>query len=310
MTITRNTDNALLIDFCDIQLGKGTLKDLHVYSAADTIFKYHGFKNGDPWNTSVQYRTNIVDRDTFDINTGFTASFHFTIKGKFDHSSAKAVVERPHLWTVELNGKEIKPEPGKWWLDRNFGVFSIGTLLKDGENTITLKTSPMKIHAEVEPVYILGDFSVEPVSKGFIITAPVPKLTAGSWLKQGLPFYSWGMTYSKEYIIDKSSGKYEVALGKWEGTVAEVSVNGGPPLVIAFPPYRADVTNLIKQGNNRIDIKIIGSLKNLLGPHHNNPHAGFASPWDWRYVKNYPAGKEYRMYDYGLMDDFILYRGE
>ena len=310
MTITRNADNALMIDFCDIQLGKGILKDLHVYSAADTIFRYHGFKNGDPWNTSVQYKTNIVDRDTFGTGTGFTAAFHFLIKGKFNRSSVKAVVERPHLWTVELNGKEIKPEPGKWWLDRNFGVFSIGKLLKEGENTITLRTSPMKIHAEVEPVYILGDFSVEPVAKGFIITAPVPKLTAGSWLKQGLPFYSWGMTYSKEYLIDKPSGKYEVVPGAWKGTVAEVTVNSGPPLVLAFPPYRTDVTNFIKQGTNRIDIKIIGSLRNLLGPHHNKPSEGFASPWNWRYVKSYPGGKDYRMYDYGLMEDFILYRGE
>ena len=39
------------------------------------------FKNGNPWNTSVQFRTNIVDRDTFGVNTGFTATYHFTLKG-------------------------------------------------------------------------------------------------------------------------------------------------------------------------------------------------------------------------------------
>ena len=306
MTITRDSDNAMMIDFCDIQLGNETIKDLHVFNAADKVYKYHGFKNGNPWNTSVQYRTNIVDRDTFGVNTGFTASYHFTIKGKFDYSSMKAVVERPHLWTVAINGKEIKPEAGKWWLDRNFGVFNIGTLVKDGENTITVKTSPMKIHAEVEPVYIVGDFSVEPVAKGFIIKSPQPKYSTGSWLTQGLPFYSWGMTYSKEFTIDRPVGKYEVALGEWKGTVAEVSVNGQPAGVIGFPPYRADLTGFIKQGVNKIDIKVTGSLKNLLGPHHNNPPVGLASPWDWRNVKSYPAGKDYRMYDYGLIDDFVL----
>jgi hypothetical protein len=180
----------------------------------------------------------------------------------------------------------------------------------DGENTITLKTSPMKIHAEVEPVYILGDFSVEPAAKGFILTAPPSKITSGTWLKQGLPFYSWGVTYSKEFTIDKPAGKYEIALGEWKGTVAEVSVNGESAGVIAFPPFSTEVTNHIIKGTNRIDIKVIGSLRNLLGPHHNNPPSGFASPWNWRYVRSYPAGKDYRMYDYGLMDDFILYRGE
>ena len=59
----------------------------------------------------------------------------------------------------------MKPEIGKWWLDRSFGVFNIGTAVKTGENIITLKTSPMKIHAEVEPVYIVGDFSVKPAEK-------------------------------------------------------------------------------------------------------------------------------------------------
>ena len=30
----------------------------------------------------------------------------------------------------------------------------------------------MKIHAEIEPVYILGDFSVKPAEKGWNIDAP------------------------------------------------------------------------------------------------------------------------------------------
>jgi hypothetical protein len=310
MKITRDADNAMMIDFCDIMVGNETTKDLHVFSAADKVYKYHGFKNGNPWNTSVQYKTTIVDRDTFGVNTGFTASYHFTIKGKFDYSSIKAVVERPHLWTVTINGKDLKPEAGKWWLDRNFSVFNIGTLVKDGENTITLKTSRMKIHAEIEPVYILGDFSVEPVTKGFIVKAPLSKLSTGSWLNQGLPFYSWGITYSKEFTINKPEGKYVVALGEWKGTVAEVTVNGQPAGLIAFPPYRTDLTGFIKQGINKIDIKVIGSLKNLLGPHHKNPVQGLASPGMWRNVKNYPAGKDYRMYDYGLMGDFILLNGK
>lgn len=309
ITITRDADNALMIDFCDLLLGKETSKDLHVFNAADKVYKYHGFKNGNPWNTSVQYKTNIIDRDTFGVNTGFTASYHFTIKGKFDYSSIKAVIERPHLWTVALNGKEIKPEAGKWWLDRNFNLFNIGKLVKDGENTITLKASPMKIHAEVEPVYILGNFSVEPAAKGFVIKAPLAKLSTGSWLTQGLPFYSWGVTCSREFTIDKPEGKYEIALGKWKGTVAEVSVNAKPAGVIGFPPYSADITGLITQGANKVDIRIIGSLKNLLGPHHNNPAPGIASPWMWRNIKSYPAGKDYQMLDYGLMEDFVLLNG-
>jgi hypothetical protein len=310
LTVKRNEENALMIDFCDIEVGNEIMKDLHTYFAADKVYKYYGFKHGDPWNTSVQFKTNIVDRDTFGLNTGFKATYHFTVKGKFNLSAFKAVVERPGLWTVLVNGIEVKPEAGKWWLDRELGVFNIGKIVKPGENTITLKTSPMKIHAEVEPVYIVGDFSVKPAEKGWDIEVPPAAYTTGSWKTQGLPFYSWGVTYSKEFKIDNSDGKWEVEMGNWNGTIAEVSVNGQNATAIAFPPYHTDITELIRPGLNKIDIKVIGSLKNLLGPHHNNPKPGFVSPWSWRYVKSYPSGKDYQMLDYGLFGDFTLLNGK
>jgi hypothetical protein len=125
-----------------------------------------------------------------------------------------------------------------------------------------------------------------------------------------MPFYSWGVTYSKGFSIDKPEGKYEVSLVDWKGTVAEVKVNGKTAGVIGFPPYHADLTGFIKQGVNKIDVRVIGSLKNLLGPHHNNPAEGIASPWMWRNIKSYPAGKDYRMYDYGLFKEFVLQNGE
>ena len=309
LKVARNEDNVLMIDFCDIEVGNENTKDLNTYYAADKVFKHYGFKNGNPWNTSVQFRRNIVDRDTFGPVTGFSAIYHFSLKGKFDFSKIKAVVERPNLWSIAVNGIQVKPENGKWWLDRSFGVFNIGLAVRSGDNTITLKASPMKVNAEIEPVYIIGDFSVKPAQKGWNIEAPVSVYTTGSWKTQGLPFYSWGICYSKEFNIEKAEGQWEIALGKWAGTIAEVKVNGQNASVIAFPPYKSDITGLIKPGLNKIEITVIGSLKNLLGPHHNDPKPGFVSPWTWRNVKTYPAGKDYQMIDYGLFNDFDLLHG-
>ena len=308
--VTRNEDNVLMIDFCDIEVGNEVTKDLNTYYAADKVYKYYGFKNGNPWNTSVQFRTNIIDRDTFGLSTGFTATYHFPVNGKFDLSNIKTVIERTNLWTVWVNGIEVKPEEGKWWLDRSFGVFNIGPLVKTGDNIITLKTSPMKIYAEIEPVYVLGNFSVKPADKGWEIDPPSTTYTTGSWKTQGMPFYSWGVSYSEEFNIENSGGKWEVALGNWNGTMAEVAVNGQHAPVIAFPPYHSDITGLIKPGLNKIEVNVIGSLKNLLGPHHNNPRPGLVSPWIWRNVKSYPPGKDYQMLDYGLMEEFTLYNGK
>jgi hypothetical protein len=309
MKVSRNSDNALMIDFCDIEVGNEVTKDLNTYHAADKVFRFYGFKNGNPWNTSVQFRKNIVERDTFGIGSGFTATYHFAVKGNFDYSAFRAVVERTNLWSVIVNGTELKPEDGEWWLDRSFGVFKIGKLIRTGDNTISLKASPMKIHAEIEPVYILGNFSVSPATKGWTLEAPSAASATVSWRDAGSPFYSWGVSYSKEFNIDNSGGNWEIGLGRWNGTVAEVSVNGKNATVIAFPPYRSDITGLIKPGLNTVTVTVIGSLKNLLGPHHNNPKPGFVSPWTWRNVKAYPSGGDYRMVDYGLFEDFTLLHG-
>ena len=306
LNIIRDRENVASIEFCDLITGNEQFSDLNTYNAADKAFKYHGFKNGNPWNTSVQFRTRTVDRDTFGINSGFTAIYHFNVKGDFDYSSFRAVVERPELWSVSVNGTEIRHEEGKWWLDRAFGIFNIGSYVKNGENSISLKASPMKVNAEIEPVYITGDFSVISAAKGWTIEPPVKTLTTGSWKNQGMPFYSWEVTYSKEYQVEKPEGRYQISLNDWKGTIAEVYVNGQKATVIAFPPYQSDVTDFLKSGNNKIEVKVIGSLKNLLGPHFNNPAPGLVSPWLWRNVKSYPPGNEYQMLDYGLFNDFTL----
>ena len=129
--ITGDNENAISIEFCDLMLGDELTKDLHTYYAADKVYKNYGFKNGNPWNTSVQFKTNTVDRDTFGIKTGFTASYHFNIKDDFDFSSMKAVVERANSGVSLVKGTEIKPEAGEWWLDREFRVFNIGGLVKE-----------------------------------------------------------------------------------------------------------------------------------------------------------------------------------
>jgi hypothetical protein len=301
-------ENVLPIDFCDLQVNGKTFTGMHTYNANQQAFIEHGFAEGDPWDQKVQYKTNILDKNHFAAGTGFTAIYHFTIKEKFDYSNIKAVVERPGLWTVSINGNEVKNEKGKWWLDRSFGVYQIGKWINTGENIITVKCSPMSVHAEIEPVYILGNFSVQPADKGWVINAPKNNFTIGSWKEQGYPFYSWGASYKKEFNIEQKSFYYEIGLGNWKGTCAEVFINGKAAGTIVLPTDRIDVTKMIKKGKNEVEIKIIGSLKNLLGPHHNNPAPGFVGFVSWRDVKEMPAGKDYQLFDYGLMDDFYLYQ--
>lgn len=307
--VARVQDNAMTIDFCDVTVKGQTYRGIYFAEAADIVYKAHGFANGNPWNTSVQYKRSILDRDNF-TDGGFAAVYRFGVNDDFDYSGMQLVAERPGMFTVKINGEIVKPVPGKWWLDKSFGVYSIGNYVRKGSNTIELSISPMRIFAEIEPVYIVGDFSVVPEQKGWSISAPAAKFTLGSWKDQKQPFYSWDFKYSKSYNITDLSGMYLVKLGKWAGTVAEVYVNGAKAGMIGYDPYQLHVTPFLKEGVNRIDVRVIGSLKNLLGPHYKNPAPGLASPWHWKHIKEPIAGSEYQMKDYGLMEDFTLCRAK
>ena len=309
--ISRATDNSLTIDFCDVQIGDTVLIDKHVYNAADTVFKKYGFNEGNPWNTSVQFKDNTIKRDTFSKGTGFIASYYFNIKEDFDFSSMKAVVERPELYKIFLNDHEVSPVPGKWWIDKDFKIFSIGKFVKRGKNKLSLIANPMSVHAEIEPVYILGDFGLISADKGWDIIKPV-LLQLGSWKQQGMPMYGQEVVYTKKLNVDNiAKHAYYVELNEWKGTAAVVFVNNKMVAPVALPPYRCDISSFLKNGNNTVEVKVIGSLKNVFGPHHNKPKPGLVSPWHWRYVQKHPPGNEYDLYDYGLMEDFkIIIRNE
>jgi hypothetical protein len=254
----------------------------------------------------VQFKTETVDRDTFGLNTGFTAVYHFSTEGNPDLTGARVVIERPWLWKVMINGNEVSAEDGKWWLDKDFGVYQCGGYIRTGENIIAVRSGPMSIHAEVEPVYILGNFSLKSAARGWIITQPPATYTTGSWKEQGMPFYPDRISYTKEYEVAGENGNYLLKLGKWNGTIAEVNVNGEAAGVIAYPPYTLDLSGHFRPGRNTVEVKVVGSNKNLLGPFHIDARPGLAAPAYWRNVSGYPPGAEYNIIDYGIMDDFYL----
>ncbi|MDF3078380.1 MAG: hypothetical protein K0S09_2269 [Sphingobacteriaceae bacterium] len=303
--VLRPRENTLMIDFCDVSFGEKHLEDQHVGAAALQVFNFHGL-NRDPWDHQVQYKNEYVDRDTFKVGTGFTAIYHFNIADKVDFSKFRAVVEQGSLWSkIMVNGNVLRPIKDQWWLDRDFGVLDIGKYLKAGQNTLSLAMNPMSIYAEIEPVYILGDFNLASATKGFQIIEPQP-LKLGSWAAQGLPLYGQSVKYVKEVNLPKSGKEYQVQLGKWEGTVAAVKVNGQEAGIISSEPNTLNISEYLKPGKNRVEVEVVGSLKNLLGPHHNSPKPGVASPGQWKNIKSYPSGDKYQVLDYGLTEDFKI----
>ena len=83
----------------------------YFYTAHDKIFRHYGFTDN-PWVSSSQFRTDILDSDTFGINTGFKASFPVNIEENTDFSDISVVVERPELYTVMVNGQKLERKDG------------------------------------------------------------------------------------------------------------------------------------------------------------------------------------------------------
>jgi len=305
LRVERMAPNALPLEYCDLKLGGVAQKDQYVLTAETNVFQFFGFAAGDPWATAVQYKTAILDKNSlFPPDSGFETTFYFELGDKVDASTLRAVVERPELWQASANGKAVKNLPNQWWLDRNFGVYDIGADVTAGRNAITLKASPMSVHHELQPIYIIGDFDLEPAAAGWKL-APPSTLKTGPWKDQALPFYAWAVSYAATYHLQGGKGAVKVQLGKWRGSEAEVKVNGKSGGVIGWQPYQADIRGLTHPGDNRIEVVVRGTLRNLLGPHFGAGSLGSVNPGSWRAAPTAPPSPaRYDLDAYGLMEEF------
>ncbi|MFZ4401356.1 MAG: glycosyl hydrolase [Bacteroidales bacterium] len=297
--------NTLTLDYCDLKFTDGiTENDIYVVSAGNKIFQHFGLEDGNPWE-NPQYKTDFIDSNRFDNTTGFEATYHLTIGKAVDISNLQASVEQHKLWKLSVNGNIIEAIPHRTWLDRHFSLYDIGKFLNEGENEIKLIASKMTIFSELEAIYIIGNFGTETKDKGFKITTP-KQLTIGSWKYQGLNMYSNSVSYTNTFKIQKAEKHYVISLENWNGTTAEVEVNGKYGGIIYMQPNELDITDLIINGDNKIAIIVYGSLKNLLGPHHSKVR-GMAGPGDFSTApRHQPSGSSYNTIDYGLFDDFKL----
>jgi hypothetical protein len=253
----------------------------------------------------VQFRDELITR-TFPPASGVEAIYRFVVKDRVP-SRLTAVVERPDLYTILCNGVPVEPAKGEWWLDRAFGRIDVTQAARLGENELVLTASPFTISHELEPVYLLGDFAVEASESGFVIAA-ARDMSLAPWNAQGLPFYSEGVTYSETFHVAEKNGQYRVQLGRWHGSVARVRVNGQAAGLIFAAPWSVVVTPWITAGDNTIEVTVVGTLKNTLGPHHGGPPLGTAWPAMFQKgpIPGPPPGSQYSTVGYGLFEPFAL----
>jgi hypothetical protein len=311
VNVKRESDNILMVNYLDLKTAKSNNKDIYFMNALIALFNENGVEMGNPWQHKIQYKKNYLALDSlFKTNSGFEASYHFYINPNLNVESMKtirAVVERPELWAVSINGQAVEKTSGAYWIDKSFPEFAVGQFLHPGINTLTLKAPRMHVLAELMPVYLLGDFLVKPGKQGFEI-AEGNISAPGSWREAGLPFYSQKVAYSQNFNVTKAAGaSFKVKMPHWNGSVASVFVNGQPAGLIAWQPNELDVTSSLKDGINEITVKVTGSLKNTFGFFYQKNDGWIFGPWSWNSAPSkIPAASEYFLMDYGLFDPFKL----
>jgi len=296
---TDSTDNVLVLDYCDLTIGKEQFPDINTWKANWNIWQRHGFERP-AWDNAVQFKRTVLDRNHFGPGSGFTARFHFTVNGAVP-KDLRLAVELPELYRIKLNGKPVDFKAGRRWLDPHILAAPVAALAQTGENEVTIEGAPFDVHMELENIYLLGSFGVETAERGFRIAAQ-HELELGSWASQGRPFFAGTALYSTTVNVPAGAKRLKVELGKWNGSLAEVLIDGKRAGLLGWPPYELEIG--MTPGAHKLELRVVSTPRNVFGPYHlpSKPRMR-AWPAAWsEFPDHQPAGSAYDVLDYGLMD--------
>lgn len=116
------------------------------------------------------------------------------------------------------------------------------------------------LRVQPKPGYHGGAVIPQPV----LVETTVGTMPLGDWSGMGiLGNYSGGVCYSTDVELteEEAAGSVQLDLGQVVAT-AEVHVNGKKAGVRVAPPWRLDVSGLLKPGTNRLEITVYNTLAN------------------------------------------------
>ncbi len=277
--ITNITDNTLTLDYCDVYF--------------DGELKYENLPISDVQELACAFKRKV--------NTKVV--FKFNVK-EIGFKRMELVVETPEIFDITLNGKPVEKKVTGYFCDTSFKTIDIFGGVVEGENTLELtcdfeqsektyentekslqfesEKNKLSYDMEIEAVYLKGDFAVKTDNKfehierrglrvdgDFYITSAQNKVNDGNLAEQGYPFFSGSITLKKKITLTAEEiENRSFNLAKLSTTVTKVKVNGKDAGDIMWHPYSVDLSGLLLEGENEIEVTLIGNLRNLLGPFH------------------------------------------
>ena len=316
--IKDSDQNVLTLDYCDCYFnGELYQSKMHI---------------GDVQQPACDYKKKVKVALDFDVNLDRNITGEMYL-----------VVEEPQNYTVYVNGKVVEKKDCGYYRDKSFRKLDISGLLEKGYNIITLECdfvqsqevydtldnctqfesvkNKLYYDMEIEAVYLVGDFGVEcdgefvPAENNsynndgkFSLTVKPVKVTDGDLVLQKFPFFCGSMKLTKTINLtkDELEGRF-IEFASRNSTITKVTVNGKSLSPIYWAPYICDLDGVLVEGENVIDIEIIGNFRNMLGPHHLGKEEYSVSPgsfiktsrvWkSWSHIKWYDS---YNFVKFGL----------
>jgi len=287
LRLTRHHPNAMTLDVCRIK------------------------KADAPWSEPLPVIVAQKELEDAQYHGPLTAEFRFNVAVR--PKNICLVVEDAAKWHIAVNGKSVAYAGLPYYLDRSFLPVDIAGLVREGENIVELSIHYDAIPraefdlaslfkkedgTELEAVYLIGDFAVTgPLSAEeqrprcvryaprFAIDKEQPTVS-GDLTANGYPFFAGRVTLSDTVRLTRPSAGERVVLelpNLDAAVLAKVGVNGKLAGAILWPPYELDITDVVVEGDNRIDIELASGLRNLLGPHHRSqgePNNCWRTAWN------------------------------
>jgi hypothetical protein len=207
-------------------------------------------------------------------------------------------LERPELYSIEVNGQPLRHEDNGWWVDKSLRKLRLSRqVLKRGLNSLVLTTNYNEAHPGLEICYILGNFGCVIKDGQVVLTSPVRSLQIGDWCSQGLPFYSGAVRYLCK-LPPKPSKSHRLLLQvpQYDGACVLVHANGRNAGIIAWEPNEVDLTRFAAAKEGSLTIEVISHRRNSHGPLHlSQKRPEWTGPFEFL-----PNHKDWKM-DYTLV---------
>jgi hypothetical protein len=265
--------NALTLDTAQVRLGDADIK------------------TSEDWGEPLH----VLDAHRMVANAG--AGTLFALRFTFDADvqvppPVYLAVESPERFEIAVNGQPVASKDQGWWTDTSFRKLDISAAVRAGRNEVVL-SGTFGRDSELESVYVVGDFGVtgrrlreenrfngqvfDRYAPDFRLTAPPTGVQAKDGqavaidlTAQGLACFAGRATLRQTVTLPSLDGRTLLELHNLRAALAHVRVNGQRAGTVAWQPHRVDVTDALKAGENIIEIELVGTLRNLLGPHHLN----------------------------------------